>query len=154
MTGWYDAAGRGLRLLPPEAAHRLAVRALAAGLVPHPKRRDFPLLQTRLWGRDFSSPIGLAAGFDKDAEAIDGLLAPIGQYKGTALAMVMGVLSSMLSGASYGTELGDMEAGPTAGQDGHFVAAIHVAAFEDPTRFRSEERRVGKECRSRWSPDP
>jgi dihydroorotate dehydrogenase len=75
MTGWYDAAGRGLRLLPPEAAHRLAVRALAAGLVPHPKRRDFPLLQTRLWGRDFSSPIGLAAGFDKDAEAIDGLLA-------------------------------------------------------------------------------
>ncbi|MEO2003496.1 MAG: Ldh family oxidoreductase, partial [Candidatus Poribacteria bacterium] len=39
------------------------------------------------------------------AAAIDGLLAPIGQYKGTALAMVMGVLSSMLSGASYGTEL-------------------------------------------------
>ncbi|MFP6732030.1 MAG: quinone-dependent dihydroorotate dehydrogenase [Alphaproteobacteria bacterium] len=75
MTGWYDAAGRGLRLLPPEAAHRLAVRALAAGFVPLPKRRDFALLKTRLWGHDFMSPIGLAAGFDKDAEAIDGLLA-------------------------------------------------------------------------------
>ena len=75
MTGWYDVAGRLLRLLPPETAHRLAVRALAAGLVPLPKRRDFALLKTRLWGRDFKSPIGLAAGFDKDAEAIGGLFA-------------------------------------------------------------------------------
>ncbi len=75
MTSWYDAAGRLLRLLPPETAHRLAVRALAAGFVPLPRRRDFALLKTRLWGRDFKSPIGLAAGFDKDAEAIDGLLA-------------------------------------------------------------------------------
>ena len=75
MTGWYGAAGPFLRLLPPEAAHRLAVRALASGLAPLPKRRNFPLLKTRLWGRDFTNPIGLAAGFDKDAEAIDGLLA-------------------------------------------------------------------------------
>ncbi|MBT7099007.1 Ldh family oxidoreductase [Candidatus Poribacteria bacterium] len=67
--------------------------------------------------------------------AVDGLLAPIGMYKGTALAMVMGILSSMLSGASYGTELGDMEAGPRPGEDGHFVAAINVAAFEDPHVF-------------------
>ena len=75
MAGWYDAAGPLLRLLPPETAHRLAVRALAWGLAPLPKRRDFALLKTRLWGRDFASPIGLAAGFDKDAEVIDGLLA-------------------------------------------------------------------------------
>ena len=58
-------------------------------------------------------------------------------YKGTGLAMVMGILSSLLSGASYGTELGDMEEGPHPGEDGHFVAAINVAAFEDPTVFRS-----------------
>ena len=75
MTGWYDAAGPLLRRLPPEAAHRLAVRALASGLAPLPKRREFPLLEIRLWGRDFTNPIGLAAGFDKDGEAIDGLLA-------------------------------------------------------------------------------
>ena len=71
------------------------------------------------------------------AEAINGLLMPIGGFKGTGLAMIMGILSSMLSGASYGTELGNMEEGPNAGQDGHFVAAIRVNAFEDINRFKS-----------------
>jgi LDH2 family malate/lactate/ureidoglycolate dehydrogenase len=70
------------------------------------------------------------------AAAIDGLLMPIGGYKGTALAMIMGILSSMLSGAAYGTELGDMERGPTAGIDGHFLMALDVAAFEEPSRFK------------------
>ncbi len=55
--------------------------------------------------------------------------------------MVMGILSSMLSGASYGTELGNMEEGPHAGEDGHFVAAIRVSAFADVARFKA---RVGK----------
>ncbi|MFW6174590.1 MAG: Ldh family oxidoreductase, partial [Chloroflexota bacterium] len=70
------------------------------------------------------------------AEAIKGLLVPNGGYKGAGLAMIMGILSSMLSGAAYGTELGDMENGPRAGRDGHFFSAIKVAAFEDPARFK------------------
>lgn len=70
------------------------------------------------------------------AAAIDGLLMPIGGFKGTALALIMGVLSSMLSGAAFGTELGDMESGPKAGMDGHFVAAIRVEAFEDLAVFK------------------
>ena len=69
--------------------------------------------------------------------AIDGLLQPIGGFKGAGLAMVMGILSSMLSGAAYGTELGSMEDGPRAGQDGHFFAAIKVDAFEDVARFKA-----------------
>jgi LDH2 family malate/lactate/ureidoglycolate dehydrogenase len=68
--------------------------------------------------------------------AIEGLLQPIGGFKGTGLAMVMGILSSMLSGASYGTELGDMHRGPRAGADGHFLMAIDVAAFEDVGVFK------------------
>lgn len=71
------------------------------------------------------------------AAAIDGLLMPIGDFKGTGLALIMGLLSSMLSGAAYGTELGDMYAGPRAGQDGHFLFAINVAAFEDVARFKA-----------------
>lgn len=69
--------------------------------------------------------------------AIDGLLLPIGDFKGTALALIMGILSSMLSGAAHGTELGSMEDGPRPGQDGHFVAAIRVSAFEDVARFKA-----------------
>jgi len=71
------------------------------------------------------------------AAAIDGLLMPIGGFKGTGLAMMMGVLSSMLSGASYGTELGDMASGPRPGEDGHFVAAIRIGAFEAVDRFKA-----------------
>ena len=69
--------------------------------------------------------------------AINGLLAPIGGFKGAGLAMIMGILSSMLSGASYGTELGSIEDGPTPGADGHFVAAIHIPSFENIERFKS-----------------
>jgi len=70
------------------------------------------------------------------AKAIDGLLMPIGTFKGVSLAMLMGIFSSMLSGAAYGTELGNMDDGPKAGQDGHFVMVINVAAFEDVARFK------------------
>jgi LDH2 family malate/lactate/ureidoglycolate dehydrogenase len=71
------------------------------------------------------------------AAAIDGLLQPIGEFKGANLAMIMGVLSSMLSGASYGTQLCDMYSGARAGQDGHFVCAMRVEAFEDTSRFKT-----------------
>ena len=73
-TGWYRLAGPLLRRLPPETAHRLAIRALALGLVPPGRRREFPALATRVWDIDLANPIGLAAGFDKDAEALDALL--------------------------------------------------------------------------------
>lgn len=69
--------------------------------------------------------------------ALDGLLLPIGGYKGVALAMVMGVLSSLLSGAAYGTELGSLKTGPRPGKDGNFVMAIRVRAFEDVEQFTS-----------------
>jgi LDH2 family malate/lactate/ureidoglycolate dehydrogenase len=68
--------------------------------------------------------------------AINGLLMPIGGFKGTGLAMIMGVLSSLLSGAAYGTELGSLEDGPKPGQDGHFALTIRVSAFEDVATFK------------------
>ena len=71
------------------------------------------------------------------AEALDGLIRPIGAYKGIGLALCMGILSTVLSGAGYGTESGNLDDGPIAGADGHFFAALNVAAFEDAARFRS-----------------
>ena len=72
--------------------------------------------------------------------AIGGLIQPIGQHKGIGLAVVMGMLSSLLSGASYGTELGDMTAGPKPGHDGHFFAALEISAFQplDEVKARVE----------------
>ncbi|KAH9847605.1 dihydroorotate dehydrogenase [Lenzites betulinus] len=59
--------------LDPEASHRLAVRALGSGLAPRDPVADDEVLEIELWGEKLSSPLGLAAGFDKNGEAIDGL---------------------------------------------------------------------------------
>jgi dihydroorotate dehydrogenase len=59
--------------MDPERAHRLSVRALALGLAGGTRKQDDPRLRVHALGLDFANPIGLAAGFDKDAEALGGL---------------------------------------------------------------------------------
>ncbi|EJD52885.1 hypothetical protein AURDEDRAFT_80968 [Auricularia subglabra TFB-10046 SS5] len=61
------------KVLDPETSHKAAVRALSAGIAPRDYGRDDETLACELWGHRVSSPVGLAAGFDKDGEAIDGL---------------------------------------------------------------------------------
>ena len=62
-----------VRLVEPEASHRMAVLATKNGLFPKQKTADVPVLHTTLWDLQFKNPIGMAAGFDKDAEAVEGL---------------------------------------------------------------------------------
>jgi dihydroorotate dehydrogenase len=66
-----------LRALPAEAAHRLTLTGLSwglGGIVGGPAEADPPSLKQTLWRRDFPNPIGIAAGFDKDALVPDALL--------------------------------------------------------------------------------
>jgi dihydroorotate dehydrogenase len=74
MTGLFDLALPLLRLLPPETAHGATLRALKAGLAPRRPRPDPPSLGITLWGRRFANPVGLAAGFDKNAEVPEQML--------------------------------------------------------------------------------
>ena len=68
---WLDAAGtRALRLVDPETAHGLALKALRAGLVPLPGPVTTPRLATQIAGLALPNPVGLAAGFDKDGVAM------------------------------------------------------------------------------------
>lgn len=60
--------------LDPETAHGLAIAALKAGLYPRAPAPD-SRLSRRVLGLDFPNPIGLAAGFDKNAEVVDAALA-------------------------------------------------------------------------------
>jgi dihydroorotate dehydrogenase len=62
-----------LRSFDPETAHGLALKALQAGLAPVGQPVDSPRLRTRLAGLDLPNPVGLAAGFDKNAQALKGL---------------------------------------------------------------------------------
>lgn len=72
MPNLYPLIRPLLRRLPAEAARDLTLRALEAGLGRFMIDRgaqapDPPILAQRLWGLDFPNPLGLAAGYDKDA---------------------------------------------------------------------------------------
>ncbi|KAJ02985.1 quinone-dependent dihydroorotate dehydrogenase [Sulfitobacter mediterraneus] len=71
MTALLERLGlAGLHKIDPEAAHGLAIRALQMGLTPTPGPVTSPRLKTTLAGLDLPNPVGLAAGFDKNATAI------------------------------------------------------------------------------------
>jgi len=74
LIGLFDRLSRPLmRALDPEDAHALAIKALR--IVPVARAAaDPPELKTRVFGLNFPNPIGIAAGFDKNAQAPNALL--------------------------------------------------------------------------------
>jgi dihydroorotate dehydrogenase len=62
-----------LRRVDPEAAHGLALKAVRRGLAGRGRAHDDPALAVSALGLTFGNPIGLAAGFDKNAVAVRGL---------------------------------------------------------------------------------
>lgn len=63
--------------LPAESAHDLALKALESGLwrlISGTERPSPPELSQQVWGLDFPNPVGLAAGFDKDARVPQAML--------------------------------------------------------------------------------
>jgi dihydroorotate dehydrogenase len=67
--------GQSLLLaLDPEWAHELAVKSLELGIYPRAADADDKRLAQRLFGLDFPNPIGMAAGFDKNARVPGALL--------------------------------------------------------------------------------
>jgi len=67
-----DLGATLVRRLDPEAAHGMAIRALQMVPLPAPPADD-PILRTTIAGLDLSNPVGLAAGLDKNGEALRGL---------------------------------------------------------------------------------
>ena len=61
--------------LDPETAHNLAIKSLKFNFVPNilDEDKDNPLFKTRLLNKDLENPIGMAAGFDKNAEVYNSL---------------------------------------------------------------------------------
>ena len=69
MSDVWSAGTAFLRALPPELAHRISILALRCRVAPRQIAPDDPILAQRLWNRDIANPIGLAAGYDKGAQA-------------------------------------------------------------------------------------
>ena len=67
IPGLADFALPFLRTLDPERAHEVTLRALEAGVYPRQCVADDPRLAQTIWKLKFPNPVGIAAGFDKDA---------------------------------------------------------------------------------------
>ena len=61
--------------LDPETAHNLAIKSLKFNFVPNivDENKDDPLFNTKLFKKELENPIGIAAGFDKNAEVYNSL---------------------------------------------------------------------------------
>ncbi|MAY62156.1 MAG: dihydroorotate dehydrogenase (quinone) [Rhizobiales bacterium] len=70
---FYDFGKDLLFALPTEQAHNLAIRALSSGYGPRPDIPYDSRLSSTVAGLKFSNPLGMAAGFDKNARAVPGL---------------------------------------------------------------------------------
>ncbi len=111
----YRLAAPLLGLLEPERAHGLTLWVLTR-VAPRAHGHDEPILHCHALGRDFANPLGLAAGFDKNAVAVDAML-----------------------GLGFGfVEIGTVTPRPQAGNPRPRVG------FE-PRRRRSEGARRGRE---------
>jgi len=75
VNGLFGLGQALLLALDPERAHDLAVKSLELGLYPRATEPDDKRLAQRIFGLDFPNPIGMAAGFDKDARVPRELLA-------------------------------------------------------------------------------
>lgn len=75
MSGVRDLAARALHTLDPEQAHGVAIAALKLGLGPRDPGPDDPCLAVNLAGLTLPNGVGLAAGFDKNAEVPHAMLA-------------------------------------------------------------------------------
>jgi len=79
----------------------------------------------------------------------EGMLVPIGGYKGYGLALVFGLLAGTLNGAAMGSETVDFNADDvTPTNTGHAIVAISIAAFGEVDEFKRRVDRLAREIRS------
>lgn len=75
MSLFYKMGTAVMRKLPAERAHNTTIKALKAGLGPVAIKTASPELVTMVGGLTLPNPVGLAAGFDKDCQVPDAMLA-------------------------------------------------------------------------------
>jgi len=81
-------------------------------------------------------------------KAIEGLIQPIGGFKGVGLAMMVGMLSTMLSSAEYGSNSGNMIDGAISGVDGQFFIVINIQELIDLKNYQEKMKRIVKEFKN------
>jgi L-2-hydroxycarboxylate dehydrogenase (NAD+) len=79
----------------------------------------------------------------------EGQLLPMGEYKGSGLALMLGLLGGVLNGAAFGRDVVDFNADDASETNtGHFIVAIDVARFLPLATFSAEVDRHVKDFRN------
>jgi L-2-hydroxycarboxylate dehydrogenase (NAD+) len=101
-------------------------------------------------------PIPLGWALDRDGEPTTdpaapnagGSFAPVGEYKGSGLAIVLSLITTFLAGGVFDDERTRPDGGQIPGSCSHWFAAYDVRQFTDPARFVEEVRRVRERIRA------
>jgi L-2-hydroxycarboxylate dehydrogenase (NAD+) len=102
--------------------------------------RDMP--EGWLIDRDTGGPV------TDPRKSAQGLLLPIGGYKGSGLAIMLGLLAGVLNGAAFGREVVDFNADDaSATNTGHFMVALDIARFVPLATFMAETERHLRDLR-------
>lgn len=136
----------------PGSARPPVVLDLAFGATAHGKIRVYHQKGQPIphgWALDLNGDPTTDAGV-----ALGGLIQPAAGHKGIALAVLVGMLSTLLSGAKYGTGLGDMINGSIPGNDGQVFVAIDIAAFRSLDAFGVDVDAIIDEIHSSARRDP
>jgi LDH2 family malate/lactate/ureidoglycolate dehydrogenase len=75
----------------------------------------------------------------------EGILLPMGEYKGSALALMLGLMAGVLNGAAFGRDVVDFNADDESeANTGHFIIAVDIGRFLPPAAFTAEvDRHLG-----------
>ena len=88
------------------------------------------------------------ASLTDSARSGEGILLPIGGYKGSGLALILGLLAGTLNGAAFGRDVIDFNADPSSETNtGHFIIALDVARFIPLATFTAEIDRQVRDLR-------
>jgi LDH2 family malate/lactate/ureidoglycolate dehydrogenase len=110
----------------------IATTVVSYGTVKSHVLQDKPLPEGWMVSTTDGSPL------TDQRRSSEGLLLPIGGYKGSGLALVLGILAGTLNGAAFGKEVIDFNADiNSATNTGHFILAMDVSRFMAPDLFFS-----------------
>ena len=117
----------------------IATSIVAYGTVKKYAQRGLPMPEGWFVDAQTGAPI-------TDADrSHDGLLLPMGEYKGAGLALMLGLIAGVLNGAAFGRDVVDFNADDKSTTNtGHFIIAVDIARFVPLETFKSEvDRHIG-----------
>ncbi len=121
----------------------IATSIVAYGTVKKYAQRGLPMPEGWFVDAQTGAPI-------TDADrSHDGLLLPMGEYKGAGMALMLGLLAGVLNGAAFGRDVVDFNADDkSATNTGHFIVAVDIPRFIPLDTFKSEVDRHIRDLRA------